>query len=748
MFGKFISSSALVFGATLAASPVTANDAAERAILVLDASGSMWGQVEGTPKITIARDVIQGLLDDWNPDVELGVTAYGHREKGNCSDIETLVPVGAVSGDRVMSAIGSLNPKGKTPLTDAVRQAAETLKYTEERATVLLVSDGKETCDADPCAAAAELEANGIDFTVHVVGFDLTEEEKEQLQCVADNTGGKFLSADNAPELHAAMEKTVQLVAEPEPEPEPAGPTGMKLQAILVDGGEPVKARFDIFHAEQDVDGRRKMVKREHSRPNNPAIIELNPGFYFVTASYGNAERSVEIGVEADDLVEQTITVPAGHLRLAASLTEGGEEVRARFDVFHAKQDIDGRRKLVKREHGRSGEPALFRLAEGDYFVTANYGKAERSFDMQVEAGALTDETLVIQAGHLRLDGTFGEGEEVRSRFDVFHAKQDLDGRRKLIGREHSNPGKPALFQLSEGTYWIEANHGDANEAFEIEVAAGELTEKTVAFGDRSGHLRLTAVLAEGGQDVRAHFQILAADKAVQGDLKAIKNMSSSPGKPSLTQLPEGDYVVVARYGEAEVSEDIQVGAGELHDENIVLNVGHLNLDAALTEGGEPIGVTFQVLKEDSLGELQMVKGLRGKADNPTGFALAAGDYVVKAKYGDAEATQMVNVTAGEFTNDTVVMDAGFLEVWGTRTEGGESMHAKITVYEADPGPDGKPIHVTGAYSKDYKNAQFSLAAGRYHVHAKDGNGGETSIEAEVKAGERTETEIVVPQVD
>ena len=297
MFGKIGRMGALALGSLLAATPAIADDASERAILVLDASGSMWGQVEGTPKITIAREVIGGLLADWNPKVALGVTAYGHREKGNCADIETLVPVGKVDGDQVISAIGALNPKGKTPLTDAVRQAAETLKYTEERATVLLVSDGKETCNADPCAAAAELEANGIDFTVHVVGFDLTEEEKDQLQCIADNTGGKFLSADNAPELHAAMATTVQLVAEPEPQPEPEGPTGMKLTAVLAEGGEPVKALFDIKTAEQDPKGKHKLVEREHSRPNKPAFFELSPGFYVVTATYGKAERSVEIAV-------------------------------------------------------------------------------------------------------------------------------------------------------------------------------------------------------------------------------------------------------------------------------------------------------------------------------------------------------------------------------------------------------------------------------------------------------------------
>ncbi|MEL6961360.1 MAG: VWA domain-containing protein [Pseudomonadota bacterium] len=189
----------------------------ERAVLVLDASGSMWGQIEGTHKITIARDVISGLLENWDPNVHLGVTAYGHREKGNCADIETLAPLGKVNRSSIMASIETLNPKGKTPLTDAVRQAAKQLRHTEERATVILVSDGKETCDADPCAAAAELEASGVDFTVHVVGFDLDAEEKAQLQCIADGTGGQFLNAANASELHDAMTTTVELVAEPAP---------------------------------------------------------------------------------------------------------------------------------------------------------------------------------------------------------------------------------------------------------------------------------------------------------------------------------------------------------------------------------------------------------------------------------------------------------------------------------------------------------------------------------------------------
>ena len=97
----------------LAQAAIAAEDT-ERAVLVLDASGSMWGQVDNTSKIAVARSVIGKLMSDWNPQVQLGLTAYGHREKGNCADIETLVPVGKVNADTIMAAVKDLKPKGKT----------------------------------------------------------------------------------------------------------------------------------------------------------------------------------------------------------------------------------------------------------------------------------------------------------------------------------------------------------------------------------------------------------------------------------------------------------------------------------------------------------------------------------------------------------------------------------------------------------------------------------------------------------
>ena len=194
--------------------PSTSPFAADKAVLVLDGSGSMWQQVGSTTKIEIARDVIGDLMLDWSDKVELGLSAYGHREKGNCGDIETLKPIGPVDPKEVAQIVDAISPKGKTPLTAAVRKAADELRFEEDRATVILVSDGEETCGGDPCAVARELEAAGIDFTVHVVGFDLTQEETANLQCIADNTGGKFLQASDAEELHQAMAVVKEVVVQ------------------------------------------------------------------------------------------------------------------------------------------------------------------------------------------------------------------------------------------------------------------------------------------------------------------------------------------------------------------------------------------------------------------------------------------------------------------------------------------------------------------------------------------------------
>ncbi|MFP1644803.1 vWA domain-containing protein [Pontitalea aquivivens] len=188
------------------AAPTLAQDR-PNTILVLDASGSMWGQIDGVNKITIAREVVADILSDFPADQNLGFVTYGHRERGQCTDIETVVAPAPGTADEITRIVHGLNPRGMTPMTDAVIAAAQALRHTEQAATVILVSDGIETCNPDPCAAARALEAAGTDFTAHVIGFDVSKEAEAlmQMQCIAEETGGRFLTADNALELTGAL---------------------------------------------------------------------------------------------------------------------------------------------------------------------------------------------------------------------------------------------------------------------------------------------------------------------------------------------------------------------------------------------------------------------------------------------------------------------------------------------------------------------------------------------------------------
>lgn len=220
-----------------------------RTILVLDASGSMWGQIEGKAKITIAQDVVGELLQALPAEQELGLTVCGHRRKGDCSDIETLILPGGDQRAAIARAVNAIKPKGKTPLSAAVIAAANALRYSEEPATVILVSDGRETCDFDPCEVGRQLEATGVDFTAHVIGFDVADPaDRAELQCLAEETGGSFRTASNAAELSQAL----AVVAEPAPEPAPV----FSLAFIAAEGpGGPVITHGLLWSLGQTANG-------------------------------------------------------------------------------------------------------------------------------------------------------------------------------------------------------------------------------------------------------------------------------------------------------------------------------------------------------------------------------------------------------------------------------------------------------------------------------------------------------------
>ncbi len=177
----------------------------ETAVLVLDASASMADPIDGkNQKMSATKQAVATLLASWDQEVPLGLTAYGHGD-GTCSDIESVVPVEKLDRAKFQAAVNALQPSGTTPLTEAIISAAEELDYTENQATLIVVSDGAETCGADPCEMASTLEKLGVDLTVHVIGFGVSEEQSASLACIASNTGGTYKGVRDAAQLSEAL---------------------------------------------------------------------------------------------------------------------------------------------------------------------------------------------------------------------------------------------------------------------------------------------------------------------------------------------------------------------------------------------------------------------------------------------------------------------------------------------------------------------------------------------------------------
>lgn len=289
--------------------PPAPPEGAGRAILVMDASNSMWGQIDGTAKIEIAREAVTGLLDRWNPGVELGLMAYGHRREGDCTDIELVAPVGA-ERSAVAAALADLTPRGKTPMTDAVAQAAEALSYADTPATVILVSDGRETCNADPCAVASELEQSGTAFTAHVVGFDVADEETiAQLQCIAENTGGRYVAAGSAEELSQALSETGGAAAD----------ATLRLRALEGEDGPVIRTGVQWTIAGEDPDA--DLPEAEGTRPD----LSLPPGSYAVTAERNGESADGEISLAAGEtgLLTLAFALPEASLDAPAQIAAG-----------------------------------------------------------------------------------------------------------------------------------------------------------------------------------------------------------------------------------------------------------------------------------------------------------------------------------------------------------------------------------------------------------------------------------------
>ena len=521
---------------------------AEKSIIVFDASGSMWAQIDGKTRIEIARETISNVLGAFPADRELGLIAYGHREKGSCKDIELVVAPAAGTGAAISEAVNKINPKGKTPLSASVKMAAEELKFTEEKATVILVTDGLETCDADPCALGTELEKAGVDFTAHVVGFGLTEEEGKKVACLAENTGGKYIQASDAKSLTDALTTTVVAAPEPSPEPAPA-PAPAKVEfnfkpsALMADGGDVMTQEaygdivWEIYRIAGDgTRGERLTTEYNDYKGTQPA------GDYILVAKAGTAEAEQKITLTEDALLEPVVVLNAGLIKITPYASEGAEPSSSATINF----------KFPGGDTTYYG-PTRLVVPAGEQTVSVKIGEGEVAETFTLKPGEKVEKNIIVGTGHVIANAAYTEGMKVEDgglSVEIFKAAKKIDGSRDKVTYGY---GANSAYDLPAGDYVLSVKLAGATGETPFTVKVGELVEPVVMLN--AGVLK---VMAPGNDAWRVESGKPKIDNSRD-------TFDYGYGPEFQTTLIAGDYVIVTR--KAGASEDkltpVTIKAGE-----------------------------------------------------------------------------------------------------------------------------------------------------------------------------------------
>ncbi|MDQ3413045.1 MAG: VWA domain-containing protein [Chloroflexota bacterium] len=399
----------------LAASTLTVN-----VELILDASGSMAETIPGTENQSRMDAAKLALLEviaqiPERDGLNVGLRVYGHQgsnseadRRASCQATELLVPIASVDKAALVRQVETMAPTGWTPLALSLEAAAADFAPGGESVTnaIIMVTDGEETCDGDPCALAGALHAAEIGLTTHVVGFALTPTQREAVRCIAEEGGGELFAADDAASLtEAVFTAFTQIETTPTPEPVEVE-TDMEVGGYVagnafgfLDEGTPGELSVVAFGSYED--GELALVIRnnrgEAVENVQVEIVGRAGGELVVT---GGAQ-----GIQPFVVEDGAVTIGYGYF----SGAEFPEDTEFEFDVSAdpaGTVEITGKRDLIVEEVN-GDEDAIIGILRNDhdddiegFLITAGV-----CFD---EAGQPTEYVQDIAGG-----GTFAAGDSV-----------------------------------------------------------------------------------------------------------------------------------------------------------------------------------------------------------------------------------------------------------------------------------------------------------------------------------------------
>jgi Ca-activated chloride channel family protein len=187
--------------------------------IVFDCSGSMGEKTsDGQTKMDVAKELVAKLVNSVPDGLNLTFVIYGHDKQLNCQAVKIVRPLGRIdakSKAQLAATVKTLKPVGNTPIALALSTAGKELFKNNANCGMVLVSDGKETCNGNPTAEAARLAKNDkLSFGIQVVGFDVTPDERRSLEEIATAGEGKYFNAQTSDDLVAVLDDIARQLKE------------------------------------------------------------------------------------------------------------------------------------------------------------------------------------------------------------------------------------------------------------------------------------------------------------------------------------------------------------------------------------------------------------------------------------------------------------------------------------------------------------------------------------------------------
>jgi len=613
-----------------------AAESAPPVLIIVDGSGSMWGKMEGdqTAKIYGMRDLLRERLLAAPAQSRIGLGSFGQRRKGDCSDVEIITPIEAGGSDGAIAALEQLNPKGKGPLTAAIREGAKSIGAGAS-GHIVLIHDNADNCGQDVCAAASDIAQTNPALKVHVLSLGLAKSERDRMQCLAVTTKGlQFDAADQADiatalnEIFTAAGLDAAAVTPAAPAaaaPAAAkGPPGLRLSAALRDGNEPIAAAMSWRVTKADAaPGTPPLVERKSREINE----NVDPGRYTVTVSYGFIQRTLDIDVSDDGPTVKRVTLDGGRLDVTAKASRRGDKLTAPVMTISA-LSADGSGPASVLWLGREATAELM-MPAGTYTVEVADGLARTVRTVNITAGDAARADLVLDTGRLELTATAFDGGPALDRvlFLVFADDPAAPEGRREVAR---STAILATFTLQAGTYYITTRHGAAEHRDQVAISSGDIVKRTLVLG--VGQLTVKPTIPEAAAKSGRTIVTRVYDAGTGNRLVG----QSTAAVPTFI-LSAGRYRVEAQLGmsnsRAEQTVDLAAGGALTAD---------IKLQAVEVTIGGVASPTAQAALRDGSGRVIW----RSRSGDGFKAWVAPGDYVIEVDGGSSK--KAVNFKPGE----------------------------------------------------------------------------------------------------